>query len=339
MKKLGWIMSCGIVCSLWCLSGCDLIDDGTQEVLTVLEQADEQAKALDPDNVIFSARGTNGASLDGTGSQTLAWSYWATNPDGGETVWQIDYDGEAWTTQELENPLLGLAYVDLTEVAMTEDRARELLAGAGYADDFYGWSLNQVLTPESDHPVYTFNYADMGVIVDTATDEVSQVTYESSEPPLTSGPGDDSVSVQMIAAAADEIRNTDEDAIIVWAGGRDGDGQSLEQAGDTNTWDFVAVAMSETEIHAWQFYYDGDWSTPVELAMPPFGITYIDLTAVGMDIVEAWGLWQDADIDPPFNSWELFQPLNPNIDNPLFVVPTDNGFALVDTVTQEVWQE
>jgi len=70
--------------------------------------------------------------------------------------------------------------------------------------------------------------------------------------------------------------------------------------------------------------------------LPPFGIEFLDLTVVGMDVVEAWSIAVDAGYQPPAQWWILFKSLNPTSDNPLYVFPTATGYLLVDTVTGEV---
>ena len=81
--------------------------------------------------------------------------------------------------------------------------------------------------------------------------------------------------------------------------------------------------------------YDGTF-TVTEKEFPSFGIEFRDLREVTMDIVEAWGIVVDAGFGPEFAWWTLFKPLNPGVENPMFVFPTDTGFALVDSVTGEV---
>jgi len=309
--------------------------EGEGEGEGVLAQAATRARELDAGAVVIQASGLNGAILDGTGSQTLEWEFVAVNPDAPETTWVLSYDGEAWSDEQIDSVLVGVVYEDVTLVEMTEEQARERLAAADLEDDFFGWALYQPLHPGSLNPLYAFNYGTSTATVDTATGQVNSATVPQEEPPLMVPPSDDSVSLQYLHQAAEEIRTVDEAAMVIWAGGRDGDDQPLEAPGDTNVWDFKAVAMHDDEVRSWTLTYTGEWAV-TEDPLPPFGIEFLDLTVVGMDVVEAWSIAVDAGYQPPAQWWILFKSLNPTSDNPLYVFPTATGYLLVDTVTGEV---
>jgi hypothetical protein len=152
-------------------------------------------------------------------------------------------------------------------------------------------------------------------------------------------PSDDSVSVQMVAAATTEIRKIDAAAKICWAGGCKDDGTNLDAPADTGIWNFLAVSVTGEGTRAWYMTYDGTWMTS-ELGGQPMGVEFMDLMQVTQDVVEAWGLALAAGYSPPFRSWELFKPINPNVPNPIFVFNMPDGsFVIVDTVTGEVSQE
>ena len=169
---------------------------------------------------------------------------------------------------------------------------------------------------------------------------ISGLTCLPSSPLLLPGvPADDSVSVQMVAAATTEIRKTNAAAVIAWAGGHRGDNEPLQAPSETNVWDFLAVAVEGSGATAWLMHYDGSWSIE-QLTSLPMGVEYTSMTAVTMDVVEAWSKVLAAGYQPPFKSWELFKPLNPNVLNPIIVFNMPDGsFVIVDSVTGEVSQE
>ncbi|HNQ22366.1 MAG TPA: hypothetical protein PKK06_04660 [Phycisphaerae bacterium] len=305
----------------------------------ILAEAATRARALDRGAIIVAVTGVNGASLDGTGSETLAWEFIAVDPNAADAYHVLNFDGTNWTTETINELLVGIAYFDLTEVDMTELEARALLAAAGHADDFLGWSLNQPLHPDYPNPLYTFTYADKGVIIDTVTEAVTVST-----PPLGGGggavPGADDISLALIAFATERINDEDPAAMIVWAGGRDLAGQPLAAAADTTTWDFEAVAVAGTDVQAWSLnYVDTPVWTVTELGVPPFGVQFVNLTSLTMDVVEAWDLAVAAGYAGPFDWWCVFQPLYPGVDSPMYVFPIATGYVLVDSLTGEVIEE
>ncbi len=154
-----------------------------------------------------------------------------------------------------------------------------------------------------------------------------------------SGASDDSVSVQMVAAAKAELEQTHANVTIIWAGGHQGDGQPMQAPADTKAWDFLALTVDPDGTGVWLMHYDGTWTvTPLE--HEPLGIEYTSMSVVTMDVVEAWGLALAAGYQPPFNSWELFKPLNPNVPNIIYVFNMiDGSHVIVDTVTGQVTQE
>lgn len=152
-------------------------------------------------------------------------------------------------------------------------------------------------------------------------------------------PSEDGVSVRMIAAAETEIRKAIPTAIVVWGGGRRGDDQSMKAPGETDTWDFLAAAASESSASYWSMHYDGAWSIQ-PLSTQPMGIVLESMTGVSMDAVEAWSRVVQAGYEPPFRTWEVLHPLNPNVVNPIIVFNMpDGGYLIVDSVTGEVSQE
>jgi hypothetical protein len=217
---------------------------------------------------------------------------------------------------------------------MAFEQARAIVLSLGHENNFYGWSLHQALFG-GPNPIYTFTWGDKIVVVDAVTGEVTETPIEPQSTPLTAAPGDDSVSIEMILAAGEKIKEFNANAFIIWAGGRDGDNQPLNQAGDTNVWDFYAVDNG-IQLQAYQLKYDGDWLV-AELAVPPFGIQFLDISQVTMDVVEAWDIAVDAGYPGPYNWWTVFKPLNPTVQNPGFVFRDSSGrYIIVDTVTGEV---
>ena len=346
-RKMGMTILVGLL-AVWgmMLPGCapagndntnDNVEPGDQ---TVLEQAAERAQELDSDAVVFSMSGMVGTEADETyGLATASWEFLAINPDASDTYYRLMYDGETWTDETVGTPLVGVVFVDLLTVTMTEADARAILEAADAGDDFTEWSLYQPLSPDFPNPLYTFAYAEESISIDV---EAESVTWSPYEEPLGDGggiPGEDSISQIVIAAAGAQIADVDPDAVIVWAGGSDGDGNALSQPSDTNVWDFVAVAVTATGTQAWSLRYDGSGWDIDEQGFPPFGVLYVSLGGIPMDVVEAWQLAVDAGYDPPFDSWTAFQPLHPNAENAVYVFPTNAGFVLVDVVTGEVTLE
>ena len=307
------------------------------DLSSLIAQATDRARAIEPNAIVFSVNGTNGAALLGTGSQTLEYTFLAVNPDGGPTTHKLTYNRMQWFTDTEPYPLLGAGYYDLRQVTLSETQARALLAQAGHGDDFWSWSLYRPLYPSSIPALYIFTYANKYVMINTATEEVTAQPLEN-EPPLTGiggGTGAGTANVEFISVATDRIRRTNANAFIIWAGGTDED-QSLGTAEDTSIWNFIAIALDETSPRQWWLTYDGEW-TVEELPNPPFGITFNDLNLVmPMDIAEAWDLVVAAGYNPPFSGWEVFKPLNPGVENPVYAFPIGGGFAIVDTVTGEV---
>jgi len=301
---------------------------------SLIEEATTRARLLDPEAVVFQVSGVNGDSLDGLESETLLYTFLALNPAERTVTHQLTYDGAEWATDTHPLPAIGVGVYDLREVDMTEANARALLLAAGHADDFFGWVLYRPLHPSTSNALYAFNYGDRTVTIDTRTEEVTLQTPAVDGPPAGGGaPTDDSVSLQVIEEANARIKEQARSAMIVWAWGRSGDGGQLDTPEDTAVWDFVAVDLDGT---AWQLGYDGSWNV-AELAFPPFEIEYLDLNAVlTMDVVEAWNLAVDAGYGPPYEHWEVFKPLHPDAENPVYIFEGPDGFVIVDTVTGEV---
>ena len=342
MKKIG-TTSCrlGLLitlsATLMLSTGCPLMPWFDSDGLITL--ATGYARQLDPDAIVFSVTGVNGERPYGGGTQTTSYTFLAIDPIDGNATYTITHDLVTWTTETAAFPAVGVAYDDLRNVTMTETRARTLLADAGYSDDFYSWSLYRPIYVGSTAAQYTFDYADQTVMIDTATEAVTVVEYIAAGPPLAGAPSDDAVSIPMIAAADAQIKLTSASAFIIWAGGSDSTGSPLDAADDTNLWEFIAIALHDGDVSAWRLTYNGTW-TVVALDEPPFGILFQDLHAnLGMDVVEAWTLAVDAGYDPPFSNWEVFQPLNPNVENIICVFPSSVGFVIVDAVTGEVHVE
>ena len=276
----------------------------------------------------------NEVGQDAGGGATQLYTFLALNPAERDTTYELTHDGADWTTDTHAFPTIGVGVYDLREVDMTEAEARALLQAAGHEDDFIGWVLYRPLHPSTSNSLFAFNYGDATVTVDTQTEEVTVTTSDLDGPPAGGGtPGDDSVSLQMIEAADAQIKAQARSARIVWAWGRTGDGSQLDVPEDTAVWDFVAVDLEGT---AWQLRYDGEWNL-AQLAFPPFEIEYLDLNEVlGMDLVDAWNLAVEAGYDPPYEHWEVFKPLHPDAENPVYILSQSNGFVIVDTVTGEV---
>ena len=251
-------------------------------------------------------------------------------------IWRLTYDLEDWAIPAVvEGPQVGTAMTDLTEVAITETDARTRLTNAGHADDFFSWSLYTPLHPDYPDPLYSFLYQTEVVTINARTGQVSSADIDRGGALSAAQPADDSVSVQYIADASARIRETSENAIIIWAGGRDGDGADLLAASDTNVWDFWAIDLSATGVAAWTMQYNGEWTVQTA-EFPPMGIEYLDLSTVSMDVVEAWTIAADAGYPPPYSSWEAFKPLHPGIQNRLYVLNRAGQHIIVDTETGEV---
>lgn len=301
----------------------------------LLKEALCRARQAEPAAIVFQISGVNGLNATTGEYETQSYTFFAADPGDGDVTYELAYDLTGWTTTTSAGPLLGVGYYDVRDVTMTEGEARELLVAAGYGENFLGWSLYQPLFPGAEGALYIFNYGDYGATVNTLTGQVSGLVVPVA-PPLGAAPGDDSVSLQMIAAADTRIKEQARSAFIIWAGGRDGSGEPLNAAGDTNVWDFVAIALNGSEVPAWRLTYDGTWQI-TELPMPPYGIQFLDLNGgLALDAVEAWELAVNAGYTPPFSSWEVFKPLNPTVVNPIYVFPSSAGFVIVDAITGEV---
>jgi len=314
----------------------------------ILAAADGLAKEQNPNAVVFEVVGDNVGILEGTGARTMTYVFLAADSEDGMPMWRLTYDRlqDSWRVEELNTPIVGVVFIDLTEIEMTEEDARALLTANGFAEDFLSWGLSQVLYPGVTNPVFSFLYSNQTISIDAIE---GAVTYQvvnpggvgdanPSDDELPAAPGDDSVSVQMIHAATEEIQRTARSAFVFWAGGRDADGGDLNQPGDTNYWDFNAVANLDTDPRTWTMAYDGAWHI-TEVSIVPFGIELIDIRSVTMDVVEAWALAVDAGYFPPFQWWAVFKPLDPDALNPLYVFGTPYAYVFVDTVTGEVSAE
>ncbi len=306
---------------------------------SVLALAAARARLLDPEAIVFQANGVNGSSVRRPGeSVTLDYSFLAVDPGDPVNIWSITYDATTgtWWSGLFTGPIVGANYYDLTQVTMGETRARALLAAAGHEDTFYTWTLYKPLFAGAN-PIYVFTYPGKTVSIDTVTEEVTVQQYQVPGVPA-GAPGDDSVSLQYIAAADVRIKEEARSAMIIWAGGRTSSGQPLETPGQTDTWDFYAMSDNGSDLATWWLTWTGTWSVHPDAGIP-WGIEFQDMTSVGMDVVEAWNRVVDAGYLPPFASWQVFKPLNPNVPNPVYVFPIPGGWAIVDTVTGEVTSE
>jgi len=314
----------------------------------ILAAANELAKEQNANAVVFEVVGDNVGILQWPGAKTMTYVFLAGDPENGMAMWRLTYDRleDKWRLEELSTPIVGVVFIDLTEIEMTEEDARALLTANGFGDDFLGWGLSQVLYPDTTNPVFSFIYSNYVVVIDAIEGAVTyqvvnpggvgdENSPDDESPPA---PGDDSVSVQMIHAATEEIRRIARSAFVFWAGGRDAGGGDLNQPGDTNYWDFYAAANLDSDPRTWTMAYDGAWHV-IETDIIPFGIELIDISSVTMDVVEAWGLAVDAGYFPPFQWWAVFKPLNPDAVNPLYVFGTPYAYVFVDTVTGEVSAE
>ncbi|MGD8450827.1 MAG: hypothetical protein PVJ57_03320 [Phycisphaerae bacterium] len=326
----------GVSLSLLLVGGCPIMPCWFCDNL--IEEAVCRVRRSELCTIVFQVNGVNALNETTGVYETQSYSFFATNPDNATVCYELLYDLTNWTTTVSSMPLMDVAYEDLRDVTMTESEARALLVAAGFEEDFLGWSLYRPAYAGMESALYVFNYGDEVVTVDTETEAVGGQIV-STTPPVSAAPGDDSVSLAMIAAADTRIKQEDPAAIIIWAGGRVGSGESLTSPGDTNVWDFVAGALDANGVTVWRLSYDGEWQV-AELPTPPYGIVFLDLaTHLTLDVVEAWALVVDAGYDPPFSSWEVFQPLNATAENPIYVFPSSAGYVIVDAATGEVWLE
>lgn len=327
------VLLMGVQCWLLPLPGGGTSD----ESLEVIKEADRRAKEQDAGAIVFILEGLYGSTVPGP-SLTLEYTLVATNTENPEISWQLDYDRTNWTVKQINSPFVSVAWYDLTQVAMSFEQARSLVLAAGHEDTFHNWTLHQPLFG-SPNPIYTFTWAEKTVIVDTVTQAITVIQHEALSGPIASPIGDDSVSRQKIAEATAEVRQTNENAYIIWCGGREGGGNPLNAPGETNAWECLAIA-TEPVLKAYRLNYDGQW-TCEELTEVPFGIEFYDISQVAMDVVEAWQLAVDAGYNPPFAWWTVFKPLNPNVPHPIIVFRDNNvgRYVIVDTVTGEVTTE
>ncbi|HUU98085.1 MAG TPA: hypothetical protein VM487_20320 [Phycisphaerae bacterium] len=317
---------------------CESIDDEGE----LLQDAAERAREIDTGAILIQASGLNGPYRADTTTQTVEWQFTAVNPDAPQNTYFLGYDRSAWSVETVPSVLVGVSYYDLLQVTMTEAEARARLAEAGLPDDFFGWTLYKPIPASFPNALYAFNYADSTATVDTRTGEVaSDVVEQLPDPGVgTNGVmGPDSVSLRRIAEASEEIGQIEPRAMIVRACGRSADGQPLAAPGETAIWNFRAVCCSEEEgIRSWTLTFDGDW-TVSEDEVPPFGVEFLDLGNLDVDVVEAWDALIDAGYDPSFAWWSVCKPNNPEIENPRYVFPVETGFVLVDAVTGKVLEE
>lgn len=160
------------------------------------------------------------------------------------------------------------------------------------------------------------------------------VLLPADEPTL----GEQRGSIVMISLAQDEIRKTNPDAIIIWAGGRTSDGSTMSSPEETDIWDFIALE-NQGAVPSWNMSYDGtQWTIEIRPG-PPGGIEFLDLTAIWMDVDAAWELVQDAGLARPFTTWELFKDLNPSYPRPLFAYDISAApDVFVDAISGEVFE-
>lgn len=318
--------------------GCPSVPSGELDSIELTMEAEERVQTQDEGAIIYQVGGVNGPAFSDDVNRTETYGFLAVDPDFAHTVWEVTYDVERdiWTTDVQEGPLIGVNYEDMSRVQMSEAEARNLLAAAGHDDNFINWTLNQPLHPDYPHPLYTFLYNNKKVTVDANTHAVVMTPVNEELPLVGDQPDDDSISRQYIADADARIKSEQPEAVIIWAGGRDSTGNELNEPYDTDRWDFFAIVPEAGPgLAAWTMTYDGQW-TVEDFNGVPWGTEIYDLTAIAMDVTEAWQLAEDAGYEPPFEDWTLQKPLNPNVENPNFIFTTSSGFVIVDAVTGDV---
>jgi len=154
-------------------------------------------------------------------------------------------------------------------------------------------------------------------------------------------------SVILLDKASQEIQKTDPDAMIVWGGGRKADLQPMASPDENDLWNFIAISLPSNAKSTtagqeayWWMEYDGDKFT-IKECNAPFEILYTDMSDVSMKVAKAWRLAAKTGYSGTFNTWEIFQPLNPSsTDNPIYVFSMTDGMSvLVDTITEAVSSE
>ncbi|UCD27683.1 MAG: hypothetical protein JSV03_11295 [Planctomycetota bacterium] len=315
-------------------AGCPIIIIPPDRIELTAE-ADRRAKLLDPNAIVFEITGVNGSYLGS--SQTLSYTFLAGDPNNTSSLWELTYNLSSWTVRQYNQPLIGIEYYDMTQVTMSESQVKHILTNVGFNDDFLGWSLYKSLHPNAPDPLYTFNYGNKTATINTRTELLTCSTIPQSTP-ITVPPGGNNVSLEQIAAADAKIKETASEAFIIWAGGRNSSGQSLNTVTETNLWNFIGI-LNSTIVTAWWLTCDGTTWTVEQMTSPPFGREFRPLTAVTLDVVQAWDRVVAAGFHPPFQWWSVFKSLHPSVVNPHYVFPIPGGYALMDTITGEVSQE
>ena len=151
------------------------------------------------------------------------------------------------------------------------------------------------------------------------------------------GPEPALVSIPRIREAKALALTYDGRVHVVWAGGEAMGRGEMTGPEMTERYGFTAVAYDPLgiDMRSWDLLFEGGWSvTPV---FPPLGITIaIDLCDVEMDVSYAWWLVLRSSLASSFYHWELFQPLTPGAEHPVFIFATAIGYVIVDTVTSAV---
>src|SRR4030043_353187 len=90
----------GLVLGLSC-PGCPV--PPTEQSL--IQQATDRARTLDPDAIVFQVTGVNGASFDGTGSETLSYTFQALDPNDPTVMYELSFDKTDWTNAQTPLPV------------------------------------------------------------------------------------------------------------------------------------------------------------------------------------------------------------------------------------------
>ncbi len=144
---------------------------GDQAKATLAEAARRAAEAL-PGAVVFFIEGTNGTLQQTNAGITVAYVFWAANPDSPATILELRYDLATWTLQTLPGPPADATVRDLRDEPIGETQARLLLVTAGYPLEYIRWSLSAAPGNGVD-AFYRFEYTDAVVTVNARTGQVS----------------------------------------------------------------------------------------------------------------------------------------------------------------------
>lgn len=148
--------------------------------INMLREADAQLKAVDPDAFIVyaSGRDSQGALLIDP-VDTTQWIYIGITLPAGraaatETVYELQYQGGQWSSQELSQPPFGIEFIDLSSTSRDVDWAYNKVIDAGLSEPFSPWELFKPLNASVVNSVYVFSgESGKRLVVDTVTGEVT----------------------------------------------------------------------------------------------------------------------------------------------------------------------